>query len=114
MVELFDIPIPNRHLSIYDPACGTGGMLSVAKEHLLDWAATQQERANVERFVTVHGGTNRAGIGLPRARHRTRSTRCWLTPWLPSRRRGRRRTMPNSDEGRCFQQRLSSDRRNRA
>jgi len=36
MVELLDIPIPERHLSIYDPACGTGGMLSVAKEHLLD------------------------------------------------------------------------------
>ncbi|WP_295430849.1 N-6 DNA methylase [uncultured Thiodictyon sp.] len=34
MVELLDIPIPERHLSIYDPASGTGGMLSVAKEHL--------------------------------------------------------------------------------
>ncbi|MDH4038788.1 MAG: N-6 DNA methylase [Candidatus Krumholzibacteria bacterium] len=40
MVELLEIPIPDRHLSIYDPACGTGGMLSVAKEHLLDCAAT--------------------------------------------------------------------------
>ena len=40
MVELLDIPIPDRHLSIYDPACGTGGMLSVAKEHLLDRALT--------------------------------------------------------------------------
>lgn len=55
MVELLDIPIPDRHLSIYDPACGTGGMLSVAKEHLLDRAATPKERANVEKFVTVHG-----------------------------------------------------------
>src|SRR5437773_3402232 len=55
MVELLDIPIPDRHLSIYDPACGTGGMLSVAKEHLLDRAATPAERATVERFVTVHG-----------------------------------------------------------
>ena len=36
MVELLEIPIPERHISIYDPACGTGGMLSVAKEHLLD------------------------------------------------------------------------------
>lgn len=40
MVELLEIPIPDRHVSIYDPACGTGGMLSVAKEHLLDRAAT--------------------------------------------------------------------------
>ncbi|MEX5214683.1 MAG: type I restriction-modification system subunit M [Nitrospiraceae bacterium] len=55
MVELLEIPIPERHLSIYDPACGTGGMLSVAKEHLLDRAATPQQRANVEKFVTVHG-----------------------------------------------------------
>jgi type I restriction enzyme M protein len=55
MVELLDIPIPNRHLSIYGPACGTGGMLSVAKEHLLDRAATLEERAKVEKYVTVHG-----------------------------------------------------------
>jgi type I restriction enzyme M protein len=55
MVELLEIPIPDKHLSIYDPACGTGGMLSVAKEHLLDRAATQRERDNVEKFVTVHG-----------------------------------------------------------
>ena len=55
MVELLDIPIPKKHLSIYDPACGTGGMLSVAKEHLLDRAATLREKADVEQFVTVHG-----------------------------------------------------------
>lgn len=55
MVELLEIPIPDRHLSIYDPACGTGGMLSVAKEHLLDRAATAAQKANVEKFVTVHG-----------------------------------------------------------
>jgi len=55
MVELLDIPIPDKHLSIYDPACGTGGMLSVAKEHLLDRAKTPKERTNVEKFVTVHG-----------------------------------------------------------
>ena len=40
MVELLEIPIPERHFSIYDPAGGTGGMLSVAKEHLLDRATT--------------------------------------------------------------------------
>ena len=55
MVELLEIPIPDRHLSIYDPACGTGGMLSVAKEHLLDRAVTPEEKANVEKYVTVHG-----------------------------------------------------------
>src|SRR5690242_315244 len=55
MVELLEIPIPQRHISIYDPACGTGGMLSVAKEHLLDRASTPTERAAVEQFVTVHG-----------------------------------------------------------
>ena len=55
MVELLEIPIPDRHISIYDPACGTGGMLSVAKEHLLDRAATPEEKANVEKYVTVHG-----------------------------------------------------------
>ncbi|MBC2709450.1 MAG: SAM-dependent DNA methyltransferase [Desulfosarcina sp.] len=55
MVELLDIPIPERHLSIYDPACGTGGMLSVAKEHLLDRATKPEEKARVEQYVTVHG-----------------------------------------------------------
>lgn len=55
MVELLDIPIPKKHVSVYDPACGTGGMLSVAKEHLLDRAATESEKADVERFLTVHG-----------------------------------------------------------
>ncbi|MBM4305847.1 MAG: SAM-dependent DNA methyltransferase [Deltaproteobacteria bacterium] len=55
MVELLDIPIPDHHISIYDPACGTGGMLSVAKEHLLNRADTPEQKANVEKFVTVHG-----------------------------------------------------------
>jgi type I restriction enzyme M protein len=55
MVELLEIPIPDRHISIYDPACGTGGMLSVAKEHLLDRADTPVDKNNVEKFVTVHG-----------------------------------------------------------
>lgn len=55
MVELLEIPIPERHISIYDPACGTGGMLSVTKEHLLDRAATLQQKADVEKYVTVHG-----------------------------------------------------------
>lgn len=55
MVELLEIPIPNRHISIYDPACGTGGMLSIAKEHLLDRADTPEQKDCVDKFVTVHG-----------------------------------------------------------
>jgi type I restriction enzyme M protein len=55
MVELLEIPIPDRHISIYDPACGTGGMLSVAKEHLLDRADTSAQKESVDKFVTVHG-----------------------------------------------------------
>ena len=55
MVELLEIPIPKQHFSIYDPASGTGGMLSVAKEHLLDQAATPADRQLVEKYVTVHG-----------------------------------------------------------
>ena len=55
MVELLEIPIPEKHFAIYDPASGTGGMLSVAKEHLLERADTPEEKANVEKLVTVHG-----------------------------------------------------------
>lgn len=55
MVELLEIPNPEKHISIYDPACGTGGMLSVAKEHLLDRAADDTEKARVEQYVTIHG-----------------------------------------------------------
>ncbi|MFH1039542.1 MAG: class I SAM-dependent DNA methyltransferase [PVC group bacterium] len=55
MVELIEIPIPEKHLSIYDPAAGTGGMLSVAKEHLLARASTPKEKVAVEKYVTVDG-----------------------------------------------------------
>jgi type I restriction enzyme M protein len=44
MVKLLGIPIPEKYLAIYDPACGTGGMLSVAKEHLLDRAKPRRKR----------------------------------------------------------------------
>ena len=37
MVELPDIPIPEKHFSIYSPAAGTGGMLSVSIERLRDF-----------------------------------------------------------------------------
>ncbi len=55
MVELLEIPVPDRHTSIYDPACGTGGMLYVAKEHLLDRAKTPEERERIHKFVTLQG-----------------------------------------------------------
>jgi len=55
MVELLGIDVPKKHISIYDPACGTAGMLSVSKEHLRAKAKTAAERANVEKLVTVHG-----------------------------------------------------------
>lgn len=55
MVELLEIPSPEKRISIYDPACGTGGMLSVAKEHLLDRAADDTEKERVEQYVTIHG-----------------------------------------------------------
>ncbi|MDO8724909.1 MAG: N-6 DNA methylase [Candidatus Methanoperedens sp.] len=54
MVELLEIPIPDRHFSIYDTAGGTGGMVSIAKEHMLDRAATPEERERVEKFLTLH------------------------------------------------------------
>jgi type I restriction enzyme M protein len=54
MVELLEIPIPDKHFSIYDVAGGTGGMVSIAKEHLLDRAATPEERECVEKFLTLH------------------------------------------------------------
>ena len=43
MVELLDIPIPDKHLPIYDPTCGTGGMLQDAVQPAL------QDRANTRR-----------------------------------------------------------------
>src|SRR5258708_2624316 len=53
MVELLEIPIPERHTSIYAPACGTAGMLSVAKEHLLNRPTTPADRSPVEKSATV-------------------------------------------------------------
>jgi type I restriction enzyme M protein len=55
MVELLEVPIPDHHFSIYDPAAGTGGMLSVTQEHLLDHASSESERERVQKFVTLHG-----------------------------------------------------------
>lgn len=59
MVDLmevdFDPANAEQAISIYDPACGTGGMLSIAKEHLLDKAKTEEEQKNVEELVLLNG-----------------------------------------------------------
>lgn len=55
MVELLDIKVTNKRISIYDPACGTGGMLSVAKEHLLEHATNEDEKETIDKLVTLYG-----------------------------------------------------------
>lgn len=55
MVELLDVQVADHHVSIYDPACGTGGMLSVAKEHMLDRTEDQAERQRLDGLITLHG-----------------------------------------------------------
>lgn len=59
MVDLmeinFDPSKSKKAISIYDPACGTGGMLSVAKEHLLDKAKTENDIKNVEDLILLNG-----------------------------------------------------------
>jgi type I restriction enzyme M protein len=59
MVELMQIDFnpktAKQAISIYDPACGTGGMLSTAKEHLMDKAKTEAEQQNVQTLVQLVG-----------------------------------------------------------
>jgi type I restriction enzyme M protein len=59
MVELMDINFnpktSTQSISIYDPACGTGGMLSVTKEHITDKAKTSTEQDNVKTLVLLYG-----------------------------------------------------------
>lgn len=59
MVELMEIdfdPATAKHaISIYDPACGTGGMLSISKEHLADKAKNAAELKQVEELVLLNG-----------------------------------------------------------
>jgi type I restriction enzyme M protein len=59
MVDLmeidFDPETSNHAISLYDPACGTGGMLSVAKEHLIDKAKTQEGIENTKDLVMLNG-----------------------------------------------------------
>ncbi len=59
MVELMEIDFnpasSKKAISIYDPACGTGGMLSIAKEHIADKATTDKQLKNVETLVLLNG-----------------------------------------------------------
>lgn len=59
MVDLmqvdFDPATATKAISLYDPACGTGGMLSVAKEHLFDQANNDAEQKQVEELVLLNG-----------------------------------------------------------
>lgn len=59
MVDLmeidFDPETATQAISLYDPACGTGGMLSVAKEHLLSKAKTEKGLKNVEDLIILNG-----------------------------------------------------------
>ena len=54
MVELLDIQVDEHRISIYDPACGTGGMLSVAKEHILN-SANEEDRDKLDKLTTLYG-----------------------------------------------------------
>jgi len=59
MVDLmevdFDPATARQAISIYDPACGTGGMLSVTKQHLADRARNENELKQVEDLVLLNG-----------------------------------------------------------
>ncbi|MEE9339736.1 MAG: class I SAM-dependent DNA methyltransferase [Methylococcaceae bacterium] len=59
MVELMDIDFnpatATQAISIYDPACGTGGMLSIAKEHIADKAKNEAELKQVEELILLNG-----------------------------------------------------------
>lgn len=59
MVDLMEIDFnpetATQAISLYDPACGTGGMLSVAKEHLLNKAKTEKGLKNVEDLIILNG-----------------------------------------------------------
>ncbi|QXP63250.1 class I SAM-dependent DNA methyltransferase [Polaribacter sp. HaHaR_3_91] len=59
MVDLMEIDFnpetATKAISLYDPACGTGGMLSVAKEHLIDKATTKEGIENTEDLVMLNG-----------------------------------------------------------
>lgn len=57
MVDLLDIQLTEQQptIFIYDPACGTGGMLSVAKQHVLDRITDLQQRDKAEDKIILYG-----------------------------------------------------------
>lgn len=59
MVDLMEIDFnpetATKAISVYDPACGTGGMLSITKEHIADKAKTKNGLKNVEDLVLLNG-----------------------------------------------------------
>ncbi len=59
MVDLMEIDFDpekaKKAISIYDPACGTGGMLSITKEHIIDKANTDKGLQNAEDLVLLNG-----------------------------------------------------------
>ncbi len=59
MVDLMEIDFDpekaKKAISIYDPACGTGGMLSITKEHIIDKATTDKGLQNAEDLVLLNG-----------------------------------------------------------
>lgn len=59
MVDLMEIDFnpenATKAISVYDPACGTGGMLSITKEHIADKAKTEKGLKNVEDLVLLNG-----------------------------------------------------------
>ncbi|RLD56792.1 MAG: SAM-dependent DNA methyltransferase [Bacteroidetes bacterium] len=59
MVDLmeigFDPETATKAISVYDPACGTGGMLSIAKEHIVDKAISNKGIQNAEELVLLNG-----------------------------------------------------------
>ena len=59
MVDLMEIDFnpetATKAISVYDPACGTGGMLSITKEHIADKAKSEKALKNVEDLVLLNG-----------------------------------------------------------
>jgi type I restriction enzyme M protein len=59
MVDLMEIDFDpakaTKAISFYDPACGTGGMLSIAKEHIADKAKSDKELRQVEDLILLNG-----------------------------------------------------------
>jgi type I restriction enzyme M protein len=59
MVDLmeidFDPATATKAISFYDPACGTGGMLSIAKEHIADKTKSDEELKQVEDLILLNG-----------------------------------------------------------